>query len=875
MKKSLNKIVLLIAVVITTMVCFVFSAGAATAGGKCGNNVYWNYNTETKELVISGSGDMYNYKDYDKSPFSNYKDGIETLVINKGVTSIGNVAFMNFDSIKSVIIPDGVVSIGYMAFYGCRGLTDITIPSSVTRIGAYAFQYCESLTSIKMLNGLTELGDMSFSYCEKLDSIILPDNITSIGDYVFSGTAYYEDKANWNDGGLYINKYLLGVEDDFSGVFTIKNGTRLIADSAFAGKSITSVIIPDTVTSIGDYCFYRCDDLLGIKIPNSVTSIGEDAFYHYNSFYSKYDKFLIYCRKGSYAASYAFANEEKIEVVYLDATDEESVVNRTINNINYYLDIRTGILEISGRGNTDTLGFGGESWLSTYKLYITDVRLSEGITGIGQYDFSGLNRIHKITIPDSVTSIGWMSFSGCCNLREIKIPDKVTSIYGRAFSGCEKLAKIILPDNITIIEGEVFNATAYSRDKANWEDGGLYINKYLLDVENDFSGAFTVKKGTRLIAGEAFWDCTNITSVVIPDTVMSIGDYCFRDCSNLLSVKIPYSVKNIGEFAFSGCESAVIYYAGDIYQWKKVEGWDKNPDYINVVTQPHTHTEITVKGKDATCSVTGLTDGKKCTGCSVMTVPQKNIAKKAHTYSNTCDTTCNVCKATRSIKHTYSNSCDTSCNVCKATRKITHSYKTIATTKASLSKNGKTTTKCAVCGNVSGTKTVYKIKSVKLSATSYTYNGKTRKPKVTVKDSKGNTLKKDTDYTVKYSSGCKNLGKYTVTVTFKGKYEGTKKLTFTIKPKAVTLSKVTAGSKQLTVTWKTVSGATGYEVQYSTSSKFKNAKTATVSKGSSKKTTIKKLTKGKKYYVKVRAYKTVDGKKIYGAWSEVKNVKVK
>ena len=184
-------------------------------------------------------------------------------------------------------------------------------------------------------------------------------------------------------------------------------------------------------------------------------------------------------------------------------------------------------------------------------------------------------------------------------------------------------------------------------------------------------------------------------------------------------------------------------------------------------------------------------------------------------------------------------------------------------------------TKCSVCGDVKSTKTVYYPKTIKLSATSYTYNGKAKTPTVTVKDSKGNTLKKDTDYTVKYASGRKNPGKYTITVTFKGKYEGTKKLTFTVKPAKAALSKVTAGSKQATVAWKTVTGATGYEVQYSTSSKLRSSKTATVKKGSTKKTTIKKLTKGKKYYFRVRAYKTIDGKKVYGAWSSVKSVKIK
>ena len=326
-----------------------------------------------------------------------------------------------------------------------------------------------------------------------------------------------------------------------------------------------------------------------------------------------------------------------------------------------------------------------------------------------------------------------------------------------------------------------------------------------------------------------------------------------------------------------------------------------------------------------------------------------------HTYAPISVT---YCVGVANHNHTYSNNCDETCNTCNSVRKVSHAYKSI-TTKSTLTKNGKVESKCSVCGAVSKTTTVYYPKTIKLSKTSYTYNGKTQTPSVTVKDSKGNALKKDTDYTVKYASGRKSTGKYAITITFKGKYSGTKTLYFNILPSKtskitptcstteikaswksvtgasgyrvellnskgkvvkkikttktsytfkklskvttykirvtayktidkkaayssvsttittstapakVTLSKLTAGSKSATPAWKTVSGASGYQ------GKFKSAKTATVSKGSSKKATIKKLTKGKKYYFKVRAYKTVDGKKVYGAWSSVKSVKVK
>ena len=288
----------------------------------------------------------------------------------------------------------------------------------------------------------------------------------------------------------------------------------------------------------------------------------------------------------------------------------------------------------------------------------------------------------------------------------------------------------------------------------------------------------------------------------------------------------------------------------------------------------NSHKNITtLKAVAATCTRTGKTEGKKCSDCGKVTVAQNTVPAKGHKLT-TLKAVAATCTKTGKTEGKKCSVCGTVTVAQKTVAKKAHSYKNV-TTKATLSKNGKVENKCSVCGYVSKTTTVYYPKTIKLSTTSYTYNGKAKKPTVTVKDSKGNTLKKDTDYTVKYASGRKNPGKYTVTVTFKGKYEGTKKLTFTIKPAKAALSKVTAGSKQATVAWKTVTGATGYEVQYSTSSKLRSAKTATVKKGSTKKTTIKKLTKGKKYYFRVRAYKTIDGKKVYGAWSSVKSVKIK
>lgn len=170
--------------------------------------------------------------------------------------------------------------------------------------------------------------------------------------------------------------------------------------------------------------------------------------------------------------------------------------------------------------------------------------------------------------------------------------------------------------------------------------------------------------------------------------------------------------------------------------------------------------------------------------------------------------------------------------------------------------------------------------SVKLSATSFVYNGQVQKPTVKAVSTKGATLKKNQDYTVKYSAGCTDVGKYTVTVTFKGNYEGTATLTYSIVPSATSISSVTGGTGTLTVKWKKqTTQTTGYVIQYSTSSNMKNAKAVTVKNNATVSKTISGLTSGKTYYVRVRTYKAtqLDSQKVNvcSSWSKVSSVKVK
>ena len=368
------------------------------------------------------------------------------------------------------------------------------------------------------------------------------------------------------------------------------------------------------------------------------------------------------------------------------------------------------------------------------------------------------------------------------------------------------------------------------------------------------------------------------------------------------------------------------------YEFIKVDGLNKPivsdgtvvTYYYKNKNEEHTHNLTLVAAKAATCTTAGNSAYYTCDGCDKwfadatgsVEITDKTSVKipapghTAGTEWKSDDTNhwheCSRCHDKKDeAAHDYGS--DNVCDTCGYHKTVphTHNLTLVAAKAATCTEGGKEAYyKCEGCGkfyeDVLGTKeitdlaswgniakiahttkqTVTKASSIKLKATSLTYNGKVRTPKVIVKDRTGKTLVKNTDYTVSYAKGRKYVGKYAVKITFKGKYSGTKTLYFTIKPKATSISSLKAGSKKFTVKWKKqATQTTGYQVQYSASSKFSKAKTVTVGKNTTVSKKISKLSGKKKYYVRVRTYKTVkiNGKsiRIYSGWSKAKAVTTK
>ncbi|MGN0561983.1 MAG: leucine-rich repeat protein [Candidatus Fimenecus sp.] len=219
------------------------------------------------------------------------------------------------------------------------------------------------------------------------------------------------------------------------------------------------------------------------------------------------------------------------------------------------------------------------------------------ICGIGYDAFYHCTSITSVTIPNSITYIGPYAFSGCTALTSIVIPDSVIRIGRRAFKGCTSLTNISIPDSMTYIGDDAFYDTAYYNNESNWKNDILYIGNHLIKAKNTYSGACTVKADTKTIADEAFYNCSLLTSITIPNSVMnigystfynctsltsvtlsenitSIGYETFEDCASLTSITIPNSVTSIGSYAFSGCTSltnipipdSVTYIGGSAFQ---------------------------------------------------------------------------------------------------------------------------------------------------------------------------------------------------------------------------------------------------------------------------------------------------------------------
>ena len=546
------------------------------------DNLTWTLDADGT-LNISGTGAMKDYDYYDNpSPVYN-NSNVKKVVIEDGVTSIGNAAFRNCSSLTSITIPNSVTSIGNDAFYVCSGLTSITIPDSVTSIGNSAFYRCSNLTTITIPNSVTGIGNFAFYVCSGLTSITIPNSVTSIGNFAF-----------------------------------------------YDCSSLTSITIPDSVTSIGYAAFYNCTNLTSITIPNSVTHIEISAFdnctnlktislsckstlkksdfgkqanlvsYTNQHILTKAEAKAATCTENGnkeywtceYCGKYFLSDDsnpatatavEQSETI-LPALNHKNVITRNAvkptetapgysgdrycpdcdmveKGYTYWKEDKLtwtlyadGTLNISGKGAMKDYNYSDNpSPASQKKDSVKKVVIEDGVTSIRNSAFYDCNSLTSITIPNSVTSIGAYAFSNCYYLTNITIPNSVTSIENYAFRSCSSLTSITIPDSVTSIGKLAF----YSCDSLT----SITISNSVTSIEERAFAycsrltSITIPDSVTSIGEAAFAGCSSLTSITIPDSVTSIGEYAFQSCSSLTSITIPDSVTSIGWYAFSNCES--------------------------------------------------------------------------------------------------------------------------------------------------------------------------------------------------------------------------------------------------------------------------------------------------------------------------------
>ena len=452
MKKRILSVVL----VLSMMVSFMPIIASAATSGTCGDNLTWKLDNGT--LTISGTGEMKNYSGNlnQSAPWHSNIKSIKSVVIEKGVTNIGDYAFSWCNSLTSITIPNSVISIGRDAFDNCSSLTSITIPNSITSIGYGAFEACSGLTSVTIPNSLTSISDSVFSRCDSLTSITIPNSITSIGSCTFSSCSSLTS-------------------------IIIPSSITSIGSAAFSNcSSLTSITIPSSVTSIGTGTFNFCSSLTSIIIPNSITSIGQAVFSNCSSLTN-----ITIPNSVTFIGEDAFNNCSSLENIKVD--DKNKYYSSIGGNL--YNSDKTKLIQYA-IGKND----------KTFNIPI-------GVTSIGKDAFSNCSSLTSITIPNSVTSIGFGTFENCSNLTSITIPNSMTSIGYKAFKDCSSLKDVYYTGtkgkwekmdidnngnddllNATIHYNSAVPSTIYSADKVSTQitSGKLKIT---LNVDDNINNA--------------------------------------------------------------------------------------------------------------------------------------------------------------------------------------------------------------------------------------------------------------------------------------------------------------------------------------------------------------------------------------------------
>ena len=534
-------------------------------------------------------------------------------VIITNVDSIKENSFNRCSSLESIIIPNSVTSIGDSAFSGCTGLTSIIIPDSVTSIGRYAFESCTSLTTLVIPDGVTSIYSGAFFGCSSLKNIEISNTVLSIESSILMNCNNLEsltmpfvqsyDIYNHNNT---IGYYFGATESIFDNnkwvpqslKKVIINGGDTLATPVFYGcSSLTTIEIPNSVTSIGFGIFEKCSGLINISLPiisyndggyslaclfgnvhlpeeleelylSGGTIIDENVLSGFNIKKLYMSKSITHFKSNAdcYIENvyYNGTIEDWCKITYesygccehiymLDDTNNYYEIKENLILPNTITTISFGVFERCS--NLENVYYNGtiEDWCNI-KLENSNsnpMKYAEHF-----YMLDNDNNYYEVTgieIPNTITSIKDYQFNGFNNITTIEIPSSVTSIGTSAFSNCSSLTTIEIPSSVTSIGSHAFNRCTNLTNITIPESVTSIGDSAFHDCDSLTN--ITIPESVTSIGYGAFESCSSLTSITIPSSVTSIGNYAFESCSSLTSIIIPNSVTSIGKAAFRRCTS--------------------------------------------------------------------------------------------------------------------------------------------------------------------------------------------------------------------------------------------------------------------------------------------------------------------------------